>query len=64
MKRSVHLCSFEAVDLGPHRDISRRLRYDEFKARVLAAGRFSVFEATETLRVYLIVQRRTWRHIP
>ncbi len=42
----VHLCSFDAVDFrirskGPN-------DYAAFRTSALAAGRFSVFEATET----------------
>lgn len=41
-----HICSFDAVDIrkGDLND------YDAFKHKVLLAGRFSVFEATETQR--------------
>lgn len=39
----VHICSFEAVG-----QIKRGTTYEQFRAVVLRAGRFSVFEATET----------------
>jgi hypothetical protein len=42
----IRICSFEAVD-WPRR---RRLTYASCKRAVLKAGRFSVFEATETKR--------------
>lgn len=41
----VHVCTFEAVDLKKG-DLSD---YDAFRQAVLTAGRFSVFEATETM---------------
>lgn len=48
---TVHVCSFDAVDLTrPRSERGRRRRYltyEEFRDRVLAAGRFSVFQATE-----------------
>lgn len=42
MKRAIHVCSFEAVSIPR----GRKLNYDTFCEAVLAAGRFSVFEAT------------------
>ena len=43
----LHICSFEEV--GP---IKRGTSYEAFKAMVLIAGRFSVFEATENVWYY------------
>lgn len=43
----VHVCRFDAVELPR----GRRLTYATLKAAVLAAGRFSVFEATQNARV-------------
>lgn len=43
MNPHVHICSFEAV--AP---VRQRASYEEFREAVLAAGRFSVFEATAT----------------
>jgi hypothetical protein len=40
--RRIFIDSFEAVE------VRRRMPYAEFKAAVLKAGRFSVFEATDT----------------
>ena len=37
----VHVCSFQSVDTP-----TRKTRYEDFRAKVLKAGRFSVFEAT------------------
>lgn len=48
MRRAVHVCSFDAVNLPRS---SRRMTYADFKAAVLKAGRFSVFEATATQRI-------------
>jgi len=42
---SIHVCSFEAVD---YRYQGKGASYEAFKAAVLKAGRFSVFEATAT----------------
>lgn len=39
-----HICSFEAVELTA----ADKRDYEAFKRAVLLAGRFSVFEATET----------------
>ena len=44
LTRGLHLCSFEAV-AWPR---GRAQTYANVKAAVLRAGRFSVFEATET----------------
>lgn len=44
---AVHVCSFEACDLPR----GRKLTYAAFTRAVLAAGRFSVFEATANQRV-------------
>lgn len=45
-KRAIYICSFdETMDLR-----GRALTYEAVKARVVAAGRFSVFEATATRR--------------
>ena len=44
----VHLCSFSASGVGEWR--GKRLTYDAVKAAVVAAGRFSVWEATATGR--------------
>lgn len=54
MKTNVHICCFEAV--GP---IRRRVTYEEFRERVLAAGRFSAFEATENQRTARLYDRLT-----
>lgn len=44
--RAIHLCSFGSTD-----DLrGKRLTYENVKALVLKAGRFSVFEATATDR--------------
>ena len=43
----VHLCSFSALDIPR----GKRNDYEAVKAALLAAGRFSVFEATETRRM-------------
>lgn len=46
MAYKVHVCSFDStLDLR-----GRALTYEAVKARVLDAGRFSVFEATDTPR--------------
>jgi uncharacterized protein YbjT (DUF2867 family) len=42
----VHICSFEAVDIQ-RGDLTD---YERFRHKVLLAGRFSVFEATESQR--------------
>ena len=36
-----HICSFQSVDTP-----TRKTRYEDFREKVLAAGRFSSFEAT------------------
>lgn len=41
----LHICSIDAV--GP---LPRKISYAAFKARVLKAGRFSIFEAMEDNR--------------
>ena len=41
MVRSVHVCTFSALD-----DVKRSTTYESLKAAALRAGRFSVFEAT------------------
>jgi len=41
MAYAVHICSFRSVDTP-----TRKTRYEDFRAKVLNAGRFSVFEAT------------------
>jgi len=43
MPRAIYIDSFEAVD-----GVRQRMGYQAFRAAVLKAGRFSVFEATET----------------
>ena len=40
-KCAVHVDCFQSVDTP-----TRKTRYEEFRAKVLSAGRFSVFEAT------------------
>lgn len=47
MKRptTVHLCSFQAAP-----PVTRRTTYEQFRADVLAAGRFSCFEASDNPR--------------
>lgn len=48
---ALYVDSFEAVDLGDDpRRLPRGLTYETFRAKVLEAGEFSVFEATETPR--------------
>ena len=47
-----HICSFEAV--GP---IKRGTSYEGFKAMVLKAGRFSVFEASANDRAAYLYTR-------
>lgn len=42
-KYTIHVCSFDG---GP--DVTRKTTYEEVRTAVLASGRFSVFEATET----------------
>lgn len=44
--KDVHICSFEA---GPR--VTARTKYAEFRDAVLAAGKFSAFEATASPRV-------------
>lgn len=44
-RRVVHVCSFQS---GP--DVALGTTYAEVRAAVLEAGRFSVFEATESPR--------------
>lgn len=46
------ICSFQT---GP--DVTKKTKYPEFKATVLEAGRFSVFEATETPRAARLYDR-------
>jgi hypothetical protein len=46
------VCSFQA---GP--DVKRRTRYETVKREILAAGRFSVFEATATTYAAAIFDR-------
>ena len=41
MSQNVHICSFQGVDTP-----TRKTLYEDFRAAVLRAGRFSVFEAT------------------
>ncbi len=43
--KGLHICSFDAVG-----EIKRGTSYEDFKAMVLKAGRFSVFEASENPR--------------
>ena len=38
---SVHIDSFQSGD-----DVTRKTKYEDLKAQVVAAGRYSVFEAT------------------
>ena len=45
-KRLIHICSFSAVTI-PRRT---HLTYEILKEAVLKAGRFSCFEATETMK--------------
>jgi hypothetical protein len=44
--KRIHVCSFSAVQMPK----GKALTYESFREAVLAAGRFSVFEATETDR--------------
>ena len=41
MAGPIHICSFQSVDTP-----TRKTRYEDFRVKVLKAGRFSVFEAT------------------
>jgi len=41
MRRMIHICSFQAIP-----DVTRKTRYEDFKAAALEAGRFSAFEAS------------------
>lgn len=41
LKASVHICSFQSADW-----VTRKTRYEDLRAAVLKAGRYSVFEAT------------------
>ena len=43
--KGLHICSFDAVG-----EIKRGTSYEDFRAMVLKAGRFSVFEASENPR--------------
>lgn len=55
MKQSKHIvriCSFESVG-----DIPPRTSYKRFKAKVLRAGRYSVFEATANPRTAKLYDR-------
>lgn len=52
MSHGVHICSFEA---GPK--VTRKTEYLEFRAAVLKAGRFSVFEATASTRAAALYDR-------
>lgn len=49
---AVHICSFESVP-----DVTRKTTYEELRAAVLKAGRFSVFEATATPRAAALFTR-------
>jgi predicted kinase len=44
-----HICSFQSAD-----NVTRKTRYEDLKAQVLKAGRFSVFEATANDRAALL----------
>lgn len=49
----IHLCRFDStLDIPP-----KKRTYEVIKARVLEAGRFSVFEATETRQLAGIFTR-------
>lgn len=39
---NVHICTFQAVPT-----VNRKTKYEDLKAAVLAAGRFSAFEASD-----------------
>ena len=41
----VHICSFQAGDT-----VTRKTKYEDLKAQILKAGRFSVFEASNSPR--------------
>lgn len=41
--RVIHVCSFDAVE----KNCNARTKYEDLRAAVLEAGRFSVFEATK-----------------
>jgi hypothetical protein len=43
--RKTHICSFQA---GP--DVKEHTQYEEFRAAILKAGKFSSFEASDTRR--------------
>ena len=49
---SVHICSFES---GP--EVKRTAGYEELKAAVLLAGKFSAFEATANKRAAAFYDR-------
>lgn len=42
MMNAVHICSFQSADT-----VTRKTKYEDLKAVILAAGRFSTFEASE-----------------
>jgi hypothetical protein len=44
VKGAIHICRFTACD-----DTPKPRNYEELKARALAVGRFSVFEASENM---------------
>jgi hypothetical protein len=50
MSKSVHVCSFDVTS-----DL-KKLTYGTVKERVLAAGRFSVFDATRSQKMARIFQ--------
>lgn len=49
----IHLCSFSAVDVPK----GRALTYQALRASVLRAGRFSCFEATDTMQLARLYTR-------
>lgn len=52
MSGRVHICSLQEAP-----DVTRRTTYEELKAAVLKAGRFSVFEATANDRAARLFTR-------
>jgi len=53
MTPDIHICSFSALDIPR----GKRNDYEAVKAALLAAGRFSVFEATDTQRTARLFTR-------
>lgn len=49
----IHICSFSALDIPR----GKRNDYEAVKAALLAAGRFSIFEATDTAKMARLFDR-------